>query len=133
MAHDLGVSEHVTLAGPKPWEKIDRYYAMGDVFVSASRSETQGLTYVEAMASGLCVCAVYDTCLDGVITDGVSGVLTEETDESLLNGLIRSFSDEGKRIAASAAKYAQPFSTQTFAARVEECYELAIIASQNRE
>ena len=133
MAHDLGVEDHVTLTGPKPWEKIDHYYAMGDVFVSASRSETQGLTYVEAMASGLCVCAVYDTCLDGVITDGVSGILTEETDESLLAGLIRAFSDEGKRIAASAAKYARPFSTETFAARVEECYELAIVAAQNRE
>lgn len=58
MAEELGVSRAVTLTGPKPWEKIDRYYAMGDVFCSASHSETQGLTYVEAMASGLCVCAV---------------------------------------------------------------------------
>ena len=133
MAHSLGVSEHVTLTGPKPWEKIDRYYAMGDVFVSASRSETQGLTYVEAMASGLCVCAVYDTCLDGVITDGVSGILTDDTDESLLSGLIRAFSAEGANIARKAARYAQPFSTETFASRVEECYELAIIASQIKE
>ena len=133
MAQELGVSDHVTLTGPKPWEKIDRYYAMGDVFVSASRSETQGLTYVEAMASGLCVCAVYDTCLDGVITDGVSGILTDDTDESLLQGLVRAFSNEGTRIARSASRYARPFSTETFAERVEECYELAIIAAQNRE
>lgn len=75
MAEELGVSRAVTLTGPKPWEKIDRYYAMGDVFCSASHSETQGLTYVEAMASGLCVCAVNDPCLDGVVEDGVSGIL----------------------------------------------------------
>ena len=74
MAEELGVSRAVTLTGPKPWEKIDRYYAMGDVFCSASHSETQGLTYVEAMASGLCVCAVNDPCLDGVVEDCVNAV-----------------------------------------------------------
>jgi len=126
MAAELGVADHVTFAGPKPWEKIDSYYAMGDVFVSASRSETQGLTYVEAMASGLCVCAVFDECLRGVIEDGVSGILTEETDEALLDGLLRAFSDEGPRIAAAAPAHAAPFSTETFAERIEACYLRAI-------
>ena len=125
-ARELGVIDHVTFTGPKPWEKIDQYYAMGDVFVSASRSETQGLTYIEAMASGLCVCAVNDACLDGVIHDGVSGILTEEDDESLLAGLKRAFSDEGRRIAESAAMHAAPFGTEAFAEKMEQCYEKAI-------
>lgn len=133
MAHELGVAGHVTLTGPKPWESIDKYYAIGNVFVSASRSETQGLTYIEAMASGLCVCAVYDTCLDGVITDGVSGVLSDETDEALLASLIRAFSQEGSSIASRAASYAQPYSLEAFAARVEESYELAIISASVKE
>ena len=99
---------------------------MGDVFVSASRSETQGLTYIEAMASGLCVCAVNDACLDGVIHDGVSGILTQEDDESLLSGLIRAFSEEGRNIALHASKHAAPFGTEAFAIRMEQCYEKAI-------
>ena len=127
MAAELGVADHVKFAGPKPWEKIDSYYAMGDVFVSASHSETQGLTYVEAMASGLCVCAVFDECLRGVIEDGVSGILTDETDEALLEGLLRAFSDEGSRIAASAPMHAAPFSTETFAEKIEACYLRAIV------
>ena len=126
MAAELGVADHVTFAGPKQWEKIDSYYAMGDVFVSASRSETQGLTYVEAMASGLCVCAVFDECLRGVIEDGVSGILTDDTDEALLEGLLRAFSDEGAKIAAAAPAYAAPFSTEAFAEKVEACYLRAI-------
>lgn len=126
MAIDLGVADHVTLAGPKPWEHIDRYYAMGDVFASASRSETQGLTYIEAMASGLCVCAVNDECLRGVIEDGVSGILTEDTDEALLEGLVRAFSDEGRKIAKSAPRYAEPFSTETFASKIEATYYTAL-------
>jgi len=130
MAAELGVYDHVTFTGPKPWEKIDQYYAMGDVFVSASRSETQGLTYVEAMASGLCVCAVNDACLDGVIHDGVNGILTEENDESLLQGLTRAFSDEGSRIAQSAAGYAKPYGTEAFAIKIEKCYETALAGSK---
>ncbi len=130
MAKELGVADAVTLTGPKPWERIDQYYAMGDVFVSASHSETQGLTYVEAMASGLCVCAVNDPCLEGVIEAGVSGVLTEDGDDALLAGLIRAFSDEGRTIAVHAAEHAAPFSTQVFAERVEACYEKAIRAAR---
>ena len=97
MANELGVGAHVTFTGPKHWEKIDSYYTLGDVFVSASRSETQGLTYIEAMASGLCVCAVNDACLDGVIRDGVSGILTGSDDEALLKGLLRAFSQPRAR------------------------------------
>lgn len=130
MAAELGVGDAVTLTGPKPWEKIDQYYAIGDVFVSASRSETQGLTYVEAMASGLCVCAVNDSCLNGVIEDGISGILTEDSDEALLDGLLRAFSDEGRIIARDAAWYAAPFSTEAFAAKVEACYEKALADSR---
>ena len=132
MADELGVAEHVTFTGPKPWEKIDQYYAIGDVFVSASHSETQGLTYVEAMASGLCVCAVNDECLDGVIEDGVSGILTQDSDEALLAGLLRAFSDEGRAIAQRAPGYARPFGTEVFAERVEACYLKAIEAKKEK-
>ncbi|MGN0996592.1 MAG: glycosyltransferase [Candidatus Ventricola sp.] len=125
-ARALGIADAVTFAGPKPWERIDQYYAMGDVFVSASRSETQGLTYIEAMASGLCLCAVDDECLRGVVEDGTSGILTADTDEALLAGLLRAFSQEGRDIARRAPQYAQPFSTQAFAERVEQSYLRAI-------
>ena len=78
------------------------------------------------MASGLCVCAVNDACLDGVIRDGVSGILTDESDEALLEGLMRAFSDEGREIAARAVDHAAPFGTEAFAEKMEACYEKAI-------
>ena len=84
------------------------------------------MTYIEAMASGLCVCAVNDPCLDGVIRDGVSGILTDEDDESLLAGLIRAFGNEGREIATHAAKHAAPFGTEAFAIKMEQCYERAL-------
>ena len=133
MAEELGVSEWVTFTGAKPWTEIDRWYAMGDVFVSASHSETQGLTYVEAMASGLCVCASADPCLDGVIEDGVSGILAEDSDEGMLEALRRAFGEEGRSIAAHAPEHAKPFSTEVFADRVEQCYRDAVELHKTRK
>ena len=125
-SRELGMEDFVSIVGAKPWEKIDRYYAIGDVFVSASHSETQGLTYIEAAASGLCVCAVNDPCLLGVFEDGVSAILSEDADEELLNSLILSFSPLGTSIRKNAVAATRPYSTQQFAQRVEECYVRAI-------
>ena len=124
--HALGVADCVSIVGSKPWEEIDRFYAAGDVFVSASHSETQGLTYIEAAASGLCVCAVNDPCLLGVFKDGVSAILSDDSDEHLLNSLILAFSPLGSRIRKDAVAATRPYSTQQFAQRVDGVYRKAI-------
>ena len=125
-ARELGVENSVSIVGAKPWEEIDKYYAIGDVFVSASHSETQGLTYIEAAASGLCVCAVNDPCLLGVFQDGVSAILAGESDEDLLVSLVLAFSPVGKSIRFNAVEAAKPYSTEQFAERIEHCYCSAI-------
>ena len=51
-------------------EEIGIYYQLGNLFLSASTSETQGLTYIEAMASGTPLLCRRDKCLDGVVEDG---------------------------------------------------------------
>lgn len=67
------LSESVIFAGEVPWKKIQNYYALGDVFVSASTSETQGLTYIEALAAGIPLLVKQDDCLKGVLKQGVNG------------------------------------------------------------
>ena len=73
MVEELGLKDRFIFAGAKPWDTIGLYYQLGDVFVSASRSETQGLTYIEAMASGLPVVAREDRCLEEILEQGVNG------------------------------------------------------------
>lgn len=126
LAESLGVADAVSIIGPKPWEEIDRWYAIGDVFCSASHSETQGLTYVEAMASGLCVCAEKDPCLTGVIEDGVSGILSEPGAAALSQAFRRAFAEEGKQTATRALTAAQAFGARRFAERIEETYCRAV-------
>ena len=53
LAEELEVSEYVQFTGEVPNEEVAIYYKAADYFVSASTSETQGLTYTEAMAAGV--------------------------------------------------------------------------------
>ncbi len=116
----------ILFAGAKPWEEIAYYYQIADVFVTASTSETQGLTYIEALASGLAVVARKDTCLEDVIIPGENGFVYETKDEffefldKVLYNNIMSTSDTSwrKRARESVEKY----STRIFADKVENIY-----------
>ena len=54
-------------------EEVGHYYQAGDLFVSASTSETQGMTYAEALAGGIPLLCRRDGCLEQVVTDGENG------------------------------------------------------------
>ncbi len=63
----------VRFTGMVPPDRVPSCYALGDLFVSASQSETQGLTYIEAAAAGLPLLCREDKCLEAVIRRGENG------------------------------------------------------------
>ncbi|MDN5600206.1 MAG: glycosyltransferase family 4 protein [Brachybacterium sp.] len=69
----LGIADRVRFTGVVAPADIPRWYRMGDVFVGASLSETQGLTFIEAMASGLPLLVRRDPSLASVVVEGVTG------------------------------------------------------------
>ena len=73
LATKLGVRDHIIFTGMVAPTEVQMYYQLADLFVSASTSETQGLTYMEAMASGLPILCRYDKCLDDVVIQGRNG------------------------------------------------------------
>ena len=77
----LGIADKVVFAGACDPKDVHLYYTLGDAFVSASLSETQGLTYIEAMAARLYVMGRYDHNLLDVIKDGITGYFFENEEE----------------------------------------------------
>ena len=73
LTEDLGIADHVIFTGPCPSEEVQNYYHLCSCFLSASLTETQGLTYMEAMASGEIVLARHCENLFQVIEDGKNG------------------------------------------------------------
>lgn len=122
LAAEKGIADRLIFAGAKPWDEIGSYYALGDVFVSASTSETQGLTYIEAMAAGLPVVARKDDCLAQVLTDGENGYAFE-TGEQFLAGLEKVLYQRDTDYAKAAVQAARVYSKEMYAERIEEVYQ----------
>ncbi|MBR1884305.1 MAG: glycosyltransferase [Clostridia bacterium] len=73
----LNIEDKIIFTGSVPWDKTPLYYTLGDVFVNASLSETQGLTFIEAMASRLPVVAKYAPNISEFIHTNENGILVK--------------------------------------------------------
>jgi 1,2-diacylglycerol 3-alpha-glucosyltransferase len=127
-AETLGIADRVYFVGMIPHEKVNQYYQAGDVFVSASNSETQGLTYLEAMANGLPALCRKDSCLDNVICDGENG-WQYESFEQFRQQLDLIFKSDGEyqRLSRNAKAVAiRDYSSATFAQKVDDIYQEVI-------
>ena len=83
LSKQLGVDDTVIFTGMVKPTEVQLYYQLGDVFVSASTSETQGLTYVEAAANGLPLLCREDPCIEDVVYEGENGYQYKDEDEFL--------------------------------------------------
>ncbi len=127
LAQSLGIKERVVFTGAKPWADIGKYYRLGHVFATASTSETQGLTYLEAMAAGLPVVAKKDPSVEGIIHHGETGYLFE-TDEQLpaLLAHVLTHQKEAAAVAKTGHESIQSLSAQQFAQNVAALYQQVI-------
>ncbi len=130
LAEELGIRDQLIFTGMVPPEQTADYYAAGDIFVSASRSETQGLTYMEAMASGLPLLCHADDCLDGVVLDGQNGYLyrTEAEFERKLNALLQDAAMRRKMGVQAKNHMRKLYSIDRFAKSCLNVYSRAIEA-----
>ncbi len=130
LVKQLELEEYFIFTGSQPWDTIGLFYQMGDVFVSASKSETQGLTYIEAMASGLPVVARQDKCLEDILEQGENGY-TFTNREELYFGLDQIlFLDKQTSYGENAIQMVKKYSTQEFAYQVENVYQ-EVVSREN--
>lgn len=124
---EMELEGQVVFAGMIDPSEVGSYYQLGDVFVSASNSETQGLTYLEALASGIPALCRKDECLDGVITDGYNGFQYDSYEYFKMH-LEYMLADEERRLvmAEQAMDDAVRFSTWEFGNRAEQLYRQVI-------
>ena len=128
VAHDLRLeAPAVIFAGMVPPEEVPEWYRLGDLFVSASSSETQGLTYIEALAAGVPALCRADLCLEGVILEGENGWQYHSTAEfrQRLEEFLAS-PETHEALKRRAAESAEQFSAQRFAQRVERIYQMQL-------
>ena len=132
-ANEYGVTDSVIFTGMVSPDEVARYYQIGELFVSASTSETQGMTYDEALAGGVPLLCRKDDCLKEVIVEDKNGWQYENV--SMYIECIqkwKEFSEDEKRnIRNTAVKTADQFSSESFAKQVEQVY-LAVLEERKR-
>ncbi|MDO5047511.1 MAG: glycosyltransferase family 4 protein [Anaerococcus sp.] len=123
-----GFSKDINFLGMVDPSDVNKYYQMADVFVSASTSETQGLTYFEALANGLPALCRKDKALEGVIFDGFNGFMYEnyeDFEKSL--GKVMDNDSLKQFLGKNARDYALGnFSVKSFGKKCEDLYEETI-------
>lgn len=73
---ELGMGEEIIFAGQVPNDEIKNYCHASDLFLFSSRSETQGIVLLEAMAAGTPVVALEATGTEDIVINGVNGYMT---------------------------------------------------------
>ena len=81
LAKQLKASDTIVFAGKRPSNTIPIYYHAADCFVSASLTETQGMTFIEALASGKIVFAREDKVLSDLIEPNKNGYFFEDAED----------------------------------------------------
>ncbi|MFN3625558.1 MAG: glycosyltransferase family 4 protein, partial [Hyphomicrobium sp.] len=104
----------VLFVGKKTGEALAECYASADVFVFPSRTDTFGMVLLEAMASGVPVAALPVCGPQDVVTDGVTGVLSNDLRQAALSALTL----DRRRVSAKAAEYSWEYAARLFLANI---------------
>lgn len=118
----------VVFAGMVEPAQVADWYQLGDLFVSASTSETQGLTYIEALAAGTPALCRADPCLAGVLREGENG--WQYRDAADFRRKLADFIAHPERresLSAAARRSVEPYSVEYFAESAEDIYRQQIL------
>lgn len=122
------IRDRLIFTGMIDSSKVGNFYSKADVFVSASTSETQGLTFIESMACSTPIICRHDDCLDGVLIDGETGFGydTEEEFIDYLNQILDNEQLRDKMGKNCKQLVDENYTEDSFANKIEQIYKKVI-------
>lgn len=113
---------YVIFTGKVDWKHIQNYYAVGDVFTCASTSETQGLTYAEALACGKPILVREDECLKNLLQDGINGYFYKNGMEFIERYQLLFQNNNHQKMRFVARESVNNMSAKVFGRNMEQIY-----------
>ncbi|MEX2784346.1 glycosyltransferase family 4 protein [Streptococcus sp. H49] len=132
LAEELQLGQSILFTGMVSHDQVALYYKAADFFISASTSETQGLTYVESLASGRPVIAHGNPYLDDLITDKMFGTLfykEEDLADAVIDAIVSTPAMTEKAYEAKMYE----LSAQHFAKSVYAFYLDVLISEKSKK
>ncbi len=125
---DLNLEAYIKFVGEINPKEVYLYYQMADLYVNASESESQGLTYLEALVNRVPIIAKYNDYLNSLLTDTCLGVLFD-LDKNLAKTILEYMDYHIDETLADELRTAliSEISVVTFADRILDLYHSAIV------
>lgn len=133
LARKMGLGEHLLFVGYLDRDTtLKECYNAGNAFVFASRTETQGLVLLEAMAIGTPVVSTAVMGTRDILKPEKGALVAEEDVGDFADKLIRLLNDTElqKRLGTEAHDYACTWSSEEMALKMQGFYQETIEASQ---
>ncbi len=122
--NELGLDTRITLVGAVSPDEMAIWYRLSDIFLFASKSETQGMVILEAMAAGLPVVAVRSSGIDDAVRQGHNGYKTPERPSLWIERVQKLLDNPELRqqLSGNALAFARDFSVRQCARNTREIY-----------
>jgi len=124
----MNLNSKVRFAGMVEYKYVPDYLASSDIFVTPSRTETFGLSTVEAMATGLPVIGLDAPGTTDIVEDGISGLISPD-DVAALTGkliLLATNHELRKKLGQQAVDASKKYDIQTTTGTLLEHYQRLI-------
>ncbi len=127
MTLESKLNNNILFTNAIPWEEMPTYYQLASVFATASTTETQGLTVVEAMAASKPVICIDDLAFNNDVISDLTGKLFHNKEEyiDIIQNLIKNPS-KVVYMGKEAKILAESHSLKYFAESVLDVYKAAI-------
>ncbi len=134
LAASLNISKNVIFNGKAAWEEMPFYYHCADIFATASTTETQGLTVIEAMAAGVVPLCIKDESFLGTVTHELNGLIFN-SEEEYISQVLSLYDDNAllQKYNNQARIQAEHCSSASYAERVLEVYKRAMIDKEQED
>jgi len=128
LTNELELNDKVIFIGAVNPNTVPFYYHCAQCFVSASITETQGLTFMESMSSNNICLARYDDNLSTLIEDGKTGFFftSVESFATKAKEIMDLSENKRKEIIKNAFSALDEYSIEKFYERIMKDYERAI-------
>ncbi|MGM5488841.1 MAG: glycosyltransferase [Nanobdellota archaeon] len=124
LVQEHNLSHRIIFTGNLERKKLTRYYAGAELFLFASKSETQGLVLMEAMAGATPVIAIEGPAIDECIIHGKNGFITKENIHDFKNKTLEALKHENlRRMSRNAREFAEAYSIDTMGKRLLGIYK----------
>lgn len=129
----LGVKDYFVFLGEVPDEMLPELYNCADLFALPSTQEGQGLSLLEAQASGTPVVAFNTSAINETVLNGKTGILTQPNSDELAEAILKVLADSSLRenMGNSGRKFvSENYSWNTCAEKMFNVYLEAIQQSK---